>query len=280
MDATSSAFPATEPRSRHSMWRRVDPSRLRSLAVAAALVGLLAGIVAATFASIAGEPAIDEAIAIEEANAAARPGDPAARNEDDASVSRSDQRGVGLFGAYALTGAAFGALLALTAHGLRRGRPDPARRVVLAGVILAGAFTVAPWLKYPPNPPAVGDPGTLAERQTLYVTVMCIAAALGLGATILSRRLRAAGWAEHRRLAVVVAAVAMPMLAAYALLPPAPDEVSVPATLVWRFRVASLGANLSLWATLTLALAWLAAEAQRMRSPAEPAASVPLTSAT
>ena len=52
-------------------------------------------------------------------------------------------------------------------------------------MILAGAFTVAPWLKYPPNPPAVGDPGTLAERQGLYVAVICIAAALGLGATIL-----------------------------------------------------------------------------------------------
>jgi predicted cobalt transporter CbtA len=260
-----------------SVWQRVDPSRLQSLAVAAAVVGMIGGIVAATFASIAGEPAVDDAIAIEEANAATQPEDLAAHSDDEASVSRSDQRGVGLFGAYALSGAAFGALLALTAHGLRRGRPDPARRVVLAGVILAGAFTVAPWLKYPPNPPAVGDPGTLAERQGMYVAVICIAAALGLGATILSRRLQAAGWPEHRRLAAVVAGVAVPMLAAYALLPPAPDEVSVPATLVWRFRVASLGANLTLWAILTLGLAWLVAEAQRSRSPAERPAAVPLT---
>ncbi len=260
-----------------SLWQRVDPSRLRSLAVAAAVVGLVGGIVAATFASIAGEPAVDDAIAIEEANAAAQPDGAADHGADEASVSRSDQRGIGLFGAYALSGAAFGALLALTAHGLRRGRPDPARRVVLAGVILAGAFTVAPWLKYPPNPPAVGDPGTLAERQGLYVAVICLAAALGLGATILSRWLRAAGWPEHRRLAAVVAGVAVPMLVAYALLPPAPDDVSVPATLVWRFRVASLGANLTLWATLTLGLAWLVAEAQRRRSPAERPAAAPLT---
>jgi len=40
-------------------------------------VGLFGGIVAATFASMAGEPAIDDAIAIEEANAAAQPEDPA-----------------------------------------------------------------------------------------------------------------------------------------------------------------------------------------------------------
>jgi predicted cobalt transporter CbtA len=37
----------------------------------------------------------------------------------------------------------------------------------------------------------------------------------------------------------------------------------VPATLVWRFRVASLGANLTLWAVLTLGVGWLVAEAAR-----------------
>jgi predicted cobalt transporter CbtA len=78
----------------------------------------------------------------------------------------------------------------------------------------------------------------------------------------------------------VVATVAVPMLAAYALLPPAPDEVSVPATLVWRFRVASLGANLTLWAVLTLAVAWLVAEAQRDRSAERPAPAASLTTAS
>lgn len=262
-----------------SLWQRVDPSRLRSLAVAAAVIGLLAGIVGAAFASIAGEPAVDDAIAIEEANAA-QPEDPAAHSDDEASVSRSDQRGVGLFGAYALSGAAFGALLAVTAHGLRRGRPDPARRVVLAGVILAGAFTVAPWFKYPPNPPAVGDPSTLAERQFLYVAVICIAAAVGLGATAVSQRLRAAGWSFERRVAVVAAVIAVPMLVAYAVMPAAPDEVSVPPTLVWRFRVASLGANLTLWTVLTIGVAVVGAAAIQRRDlsradgPPQPAQSL------
>ena len=162
-----------------------------------------------------------------------------------------------------------------TTFGLRRGRPDPARRVLLAGVILAGAFTVAPWLKYPPNPPAVGDPGTLSERQGLYAAVICIAAVLGLGATILSRRLQAAGWADHRRLVAIVATVAGVMLAVYAVMPPAPDDVLVPATLVWRFRVASLGASLSLWTVLTLGVCWLIAESRITRGAAPGPASRP-----
>ena len=255
--------------------RRVDPSRLRSLAVAAALVGLAAGLVAAVFATVAGEPAIEDAIAIEEeAAAAARSEDVAGTghegDEDEASVARADQRGVGLFGAYALTGGAFGLLLAVTAHGLRRGRPAAAPRVLVAGTILAGAVTVAPWFKYPPNPPAVGDPSTLGERQSLYVTVIVVAAALGLGATVLARRLAAAGWPDHRRRAAIAAAVAVPMLVLYALLPPGPDEIAVPAELVWRFRVASLGANLTLWAVLTLGVGWLVGDSRH--APPHPAA--------
>jgi len=247
------------------LWQRVDPARFGSLVIAAVVTGVLAGLVAATFASIAGEPAIDDAIAIEEANAAAHPAAEEDHGEEEASVSRSDQRGVGLFGAYALTGAAFGGLLALTTHGLRRGRPDVARRVVTAGLILAGGLTVAPWIKYPPNPPAVGDPDTLVERQWLYVGIICIAVLVGLAAVTLSQRLRSRGWPEHRRVAAVAATVAVIMLVAFTLMPGAPDEVPVGATLVWRFRLASLGSNLTLWAVLTLAVAWVLAEATRRR---------------
>ena len=255
--------------------RRVDPSRLRSLALTAALLGLLAGLVAATFASIAGEPAIREAIEIEEeaARTAVAPHDHGATDEDDddeAHVDRSDQSGIGLFSAYALTGAAFGVLLALASHALRGGRPDLLRRIGTTGAILAGALTVAPWLKYPPNPPAVGDPDTLTERQVLYVTVICLAALVGLAATVVSRRLREQGHPDHVRVPAVVATVAVPMLLAFALLPGAPDDVLVPATLVWRFRVASLGANLTLWAVLTLALGWVATTSVSRRSAAAP----------
>jgi predicted cobalt transporter CbtA len=247
--------------------RRIDPARLGSLALTAAVVGLLAGIVAAAFATVAGEPSIDDAIAIEEARAEQAEQGSSHMNDalDEAHVSRSDQRGVGLFSAYALTGAAFGGLLALAAHGLRRGRPDAWPRVLMAGGILAGAITVAPWLKYPPNPPAVGDPDTLGQRQSWYVTTILVAALVGLGATILARRLRDADWPDHRRVAALVAAVVVPMLIVFAAFPPGPDEVNVPATLVWRFRLASLGANLTLWALLTLAVGWLVAEAARLR---------------
>ena len=59
-------------------------------------------------------------------------------------------------------------------------------------------------------------------------------------------------WYLDGRVAAVVGSVAPPLLVAYALLPGAPDPVDVPATLVWRFRVAALGGNLVLWTVLSL----------------------------
>jgi hypothetical protein len=52
------------------MLRRFDPARPLSVVAGAVLLGILAGLVSAAFLSITGEPSIEDAIAIEEANAA------------------------------------------------------------------------------------------------------------------------------------------------------------------------------------------------------------------
>lgn len=244
------------------MLRRFDPARLRSVLVAAVIVGMLAGLASALLLTATGEPLIRDAIAIEEGRDAAA----ATRSDHPAEpelVSRSTQSGVGLFAALALAGAAFGVLFSLAFWGLRSGRPDPFRRALLAGAMLFGALTLAPWLKYPPNPPAVGDPDTIDRRQALYVSLVALALALCLAGAGLATRLRREGWPEHRRLVAVGLAVVVPFAVALAVLPPAPDAVEVPATLIWRFRLASLGGNLVLWSVLSVGVGLLAAEATR-----------------
>jgi predicted cobalt transporter CbtA len=246
---------------------RIDPARLRSILVVAVLVGVLAGLTSAVLHTFVGEPLIRQAIAREEArDAAAGPG----AGEPEL-VSRSVQSGVGLFFGLGLGGAAFGLLFALTFWGLRSGRPDPFRRALVAGVILFGSLSLAPWLKYPPNPPAVGDPDTIDRRQALFVSLIALSLALSLiGAAVAGRTRR---WPEHRRVAAVTLAVGVPFALALALLPPAPDPVDAPATLIWRFRLASLGGNALLWAVLALGVGLLLAEATRRRQPAvEPGA--------
>jgi predicted cobalt transporter CbtA len=233
---------------------RIDPSRPRSVALGAALVGLAGGLAAAVLLSFVGEPRIQQAINIELGRAG-----PSAGGQPEI-VSRSVQKGVGLFAAYAVSGVAFGLLFAVAFWGLRRSRPDPFRRALVAGTVLAGALTVAPWLKYPPNPPAVGDPDTLARRQLLYVSVILLAAAWGLAAAALSTRLQRDGWPEARRTVAVVGVVVVPLALAFALLPGAPDPIAVPAKLLWSFRLASLSGNLLLWSVIALGFGLLASE--------------------
>jgi len=239
------------------MLRRFDPARLRSMIGVAALVGVGAGLASALLLSVTGEPLVRQAIAIEEARSTA-----SAVAEAEL-VSRAAQSGPGLFAALGLIGAVFGVLLALTSWGLRRAQPDPFRRSVWAGVLLFGSITLLPWLKYPPNPPAVGDPATIARRQALYVSLIALSLALGLLGVALAGRLRRAGWPEARRVAVLAVAGSLAVGLALAALPAAPDPVTVPATLIWRFRLSSLGGNAVLWAVLSVGFGLLAAEASR-----------------
>lgn len=250
------------------MLQRFDPARLRSVIGVAVLVGIVAGLTSALLLTATGEPLVRAAIAIEEARNAGPAAGRATPGEPEL-VSREVQSGVGLFAALGLSGAAFGLLFALAFWGLRTGRPDPFRRALVAGALLFGSLSVAPWLKYPPNPPAVGNPDTIDRRQALYVSLIALSLALGLAGTALAGRLRR--WPEPRRVAAVTLALGIPFALALALLPPAPDAVEVPATLIWRFRLASLGGNAVLWTVLTLGVGLLAAEADRRRgSPAGP----------
>jgi predicted cobalt transporter CbtA len=259
---------------------RFDFTRPRTIVAAALLLGVVAGLAGAVFHSIATEPRVDDAIALEEAVAQAthaadaEADDTGGGSGDEVTVSRSDQRGAGLFLGYALTGAAFGLFLAVTSLSLRTTTGGPFRRVVVSGTILAGAVTVAPWLKYPPNPPAVGDPDTVGERERLYVLMIVLAALVLAGLAHLSARLRRAGWPDDRRVAAIVGGALVAFGVLFAALPPSPDTVGVPANLVWQFRLNSLTGNLLVWTLLTLGLGLLWTEAARAAARA-PAVSAP-----
>lgn len=241
------------------MLRRFDPARLRSVVAAAVLVGILGGLAASVLDTVTAEPSVEDAIRLEESHH----NDAGAPHEKEI-VSRGTQRGVGRFGAYALAGGAFGIMFGISWFALRRRHPGAFSRALLVGAILAGALTVSPWLKYPPNPPVVGDPATLAERQREYVALIVITAAVLFGASHLWAWLRESGRAVDQRVALVrMLAVAVPLGVAYALLPPPPDPITVPAALLWRFRLASLSANLLLWATLAVGFGLLAAAHER-----------------
>jgi predicted cobalt transporter CbtA len=251
------------------------------------LAGLIAGLLAGGFAYLAGEPSVDAAIILEEQAAplhqAGEPaGQPDHHDEEEPLVSRDGQR-AGLFLALGLYGVAIGGMFATAYAVLRRrlrARTDTSAILGLA----AGAFVgmvLVPFVKYPANPPAVGSPDTIDQRTANYLALLVIGLAAVAMAFVAHRAIRPTA-PDWLRLAGAGAAFLVVVVAAYAVLPDT-DEVpaTFPASLLWRFRLASLGTQLLLWTALGLTFAALLDRAARRTGrPAATSVATPAASAT
>ena len=225
------------------------------------LAGLIAGLLAGLFAYTVGEPRVDAAIAIEEQ--AAHAADDTGHHEE--LVSRDGQK-AGLFLATGLYGVAMGGLRA-TAYALLRRRlrtgSDTRAALGLAGAALLGVVLV-PFVKYPPSPPAVGDPTTIDQRTISYLAVVAIGL-VAVWAGVVAARTQPAEW----RQAVAAAAGFLVVVAVGYTLLPRIDEVpaTFPPSLLWHFRIASLGTQAALWTALGLAFAGLLARGRATARP-------------
>ncbi len=215
------------------------------------VVGAIAGLLAGVFAFVFGEPRVQDAIDIENAASAHASLTLPLAHVSDWVVGRAEQRG-GLFLATALYGIAAGGLFAIAFAALRgRGthRSDWELATRLAGAIFV-AIVLVPFVKYPPNPPAVGDPETIGDRTAFYV-ILLIGSALAMFAAarvMWSLRPDAPPWARPLAGAGTFIAVA----GGLALALPGVQEVPAgfPAPLIWEFRLSSLGTQAVLWAAV------------------------------
>lgn len=208
---------------------------------AALIAGVVAGLVTAVFHSIVTEPVIEAAIALEEQQHTAPPHNA----HEEPVVSRGVQR-AGLFLGFALYGLTW-ALLVGAAAALA-GRLLPGVGAPQQGMLLAAlawwSVTLLPFLKYPANPPGVGDPETITFRQSILLAFMALSVAGTALALALDRILR-----ERRggRLAAAGALVAFGALL-YIAMPENPDAMTMPPALVTAFRVRSLAGLTLFWA--------------------------------
>jgi hypothetical protein len=225
---------------------------LRTLLICGLLAGLCGGLVATGFAKVAGEPPLDRAIAWESANA---------RTSGEAPhpelVSRAVQGSIGLLAGACVYGASLGGLFALVFAGAygRVSRAGPALTAIALG---AGAFLVlylVPFLKYPPNPPSVGDPATIGDRTALYFGMVAISVLAAIAALRLRLQLLDRARGEVATLAALGAYLVVVVAAGLAM--PAVSEVppAFPATTLWDFRLASAGVQLVMWATIAVVFA-------------------------
>ncbi|ARF54029.1 CbtA family protein [Streptomyces gilvosporeus] len=236
---------------------------IRHLLTRGMLAGLGAGVLALVVAYLLGEPRVDAAIAFEEAHS---------HEHEMEVVSRGLQSTAGLATGVLVYGVALGGIAALAfcvALG-RIGRFGPrATAALLSGAALLAVYLV-PFLKYPANPPSVGEPDTIGKRTALYFLMMLLSVLLAVAATILGRRLapRLGNWYAT---VTAGAAFALAVGLAYAFLPSVnevPKDFS--ATLLWQFRLSAIAVQLVLWAAFGLLFGHLA---ERVIAPKRAAAS-------
>jgi hypothetical protein len=238
------------------------------------LAGVVAGLLAFGFARVFGEPQIDYAIAFEQqmeqaANAQAHAASAAHEHEKEL-VSRKVQAGIGLLTAVVVYGAGIGGLFAIVfafAYG-RIGRLGPR---ATAALLAAGGFisiAVVPFLKYPANPPAVSNPDTLGSRTALFLIMIAISIAAITLAIGLARRLadRFGLWVSAAIGGVVFVAIIAVTQFVLPDMSEVPEQFSADA--LWRFRLASLGMQMLMWATLGLVFGAMAARVLEQRGTA------------
>jgi len=229
------------------------PLSLGAALKAAILAALLAALLATAWHELVSEPLIDQAIQLE---ALRQPAE-----MEPAPVSRDMQRiGLGVqLALYGLTWAlALGGVFSLAQEALP-GRGRGARAALLVGG--AGwAVALLPFLKYPANPPGVGEPATLELRQVLYFGLMALGALGGAGALLLwhwLHRRPARTWAAQHPGPAALGAYGLFCLALLALLPSNPDPTPVPADLLLGFRLRAALGLVCFWAVFAAAFGLL-----------------------
>jgi predicted cobalt transporter CbtA len=214
------------------------------------LAGAIAGTVLAIINQVLVQPFIEQAIALENERAAA---EGEMINPIEFDNYRIWQR-IGQIVAGTILGTSIGALFGLVFAYSRNSIPASSnmkKALIVAGVMWLVLFMV-PALKYPANPPAVGNPDTLYYRQSLYIAYLAITGLTALGAAFLYRKL---GNKQVKKV-LIPAIYAGIIIAAYFIMPANPDAITAPMDLVVGFRIAS-GFTMSIfWLLLGVLLGW------------------------
>lgn len=177
-------------------------------------------------------------------------------------IGRQTQKLLGLPIGLLLIGLSLGLLFAL-AYQLLPSTSDAWHRSL--GLALGGflALALTPQLRYPANPPGVGDPDTITGRTSSYLLAVALGVAVVTTSYWALRTLARKGIRPSVRQPLVVLAGVLVVTAGYLLLPDSGDPNDLPASLVWDFRIRSLGVLALLYASLGTIFGLLTERAER-----------------
>ena len=121
------------------------------------------------------------------------------------------------------------------------GSNNKKKALVLTGIMFV-ALSLIPTLKYPANPPAVGNPDTIYYRESLYVGFIAISGFSSLALALLYTKKLVKNInrpsKSKENIAIPLLLYLVIMGSAYLLFPPNPDKITISMDLIMTFRVA------------------------------------------
>jgi len=214
--------------------------------ISGALAGTIHGVV--NFAIV--EPYLDQAIGIENQNLFA-----SGEEEDNPQFwaeyesyriwQKSGQVLAGIVLGIAM-GSLFGIVYVLSRNSLP-GKNDVSKSLILAGIMWIVIYLI-PFLKYPANPPTVGDGETVVLRAILYISFILIS---GVGAFIfykLSKKF------QNNKKYLGLFGYVIFIVITFFVMPENPDQITAPMNLVNEFRLMSILGVSSFWGSIGIIL--------------------------
>src|SRR5438445_8372655 len=138
------------------------------------------------------------------------------------------------------TGALFGLIFAYSRNALPS-QNHIKKALVLAGIMWATIFFI-PFLKYPSNPPTIGDPSTIVLRTSLYIAFLSLSGLGALGFSRLYKKMHSKRFLAFLGYGAFISLV-------FFVLPPYPDKITISMDLLNGFRAVSV---------ITMTIYWLA----------------------
>jgi predicted cobalt transporter CbtA len=219
------------------------------------LAGAIAGTIWGAINQVAVEPYIERAIELEMLQNAAQSGQ-VMNNPSEFAAYRFWQKGGEIIAGTILglsIGSLYGIVFAYT-HGSISGTNNNKKKALIVASVMWLVLFLMPALKYPPNPPAVGDPETIYYRQSLYVGFLAISGFSALGLAFLYRKMVVVASSNNTKkkamIIIIPSAYAAIMAGAYLAMPANPDPINAPIDLVIGFRIASAITISMFWAML------------------------------
>ena len=212
--------------------------------------GSLAGAIHGTVNFTIVEPYLDQAIGIENQNLFA-----SGEEEDNPQFwaeyesyriwQKSGQVLAGIILGIAM-GSLFGIVFALSRNSLP-GKNDVTKSLILAGLMWLTIYII-PFLKYPANPPTVGDGETVMLRAILYVSFIVLS---GISVVIFYKLFQKL---QNNKKYFGLFGYIIFITILFFVMPENPDEITAPMNLVNEFRLMSVLGVSSFWLSVGLIL--------------------------